>query len=349
VKGVCVLGFRLDDIVVGSGGSDAVTCGSGVPCLTLDFALHSRVNKGGNVNVTGTVTLGSDADITGITLQGIGGIQTVTVIKSVTLSFAATSVGTSSNILNILFNIVASAITNTFLLISSNGFSNTVVNITNVGVNYRPALNSPLISIDNIILNLNGFTLERISTTTTTVAHLNNADETICATRSNNPGMLLSGVTATFIGSSFKNINTGALVVAYGNLTLNNVTFANNYAVRQSAFPSLRHNIFAFNRAEINVVSVFTDTGDSLFIYTSENCGCVVNNVGVPLFVPIFTSAQPSTLSSGSITTFAFTGGSLYPCGLYFNFYRDDISTVQPVPILMNVVDESTAAVQFPL
>jgi hypothetical protein len=356
VKGVCVNGQRIDEVNVGgSQAVDDVTCGAGRSCGSLDFALHSRINSGGKVNIIGNTTLSSDGDITGVSILGQGETQTVMVSKSVTLSFIGNLNNPSTLISNVLFNITSSAVTNTLLLALSGGFVSSLLNLRGVSFSYRPALNSPLVSIDGLRnVNLENVKIERVVASVVNGGmldngkKLDNADDSICAARTNNPGLLLTNFIGNVSKCSFANINTGAIVINGGNVILDGVVFTNNSISRPAGFVNLRHNIFISNGAELAVKGVEVDTQNSYFIYTAENSGVVVNNVESPLFVPVFESAQPSSLMEGDTTPFVFTGGYLYPCGLYFNFYRDDITNSQPAPISLNVPDETTATVTLP-
>jgi hypothetical protein len=110
-------------------------------------------------------------------------------------------------------------------------------------------------------------------------------------------------------------------------------------------FPSLRHNIFVTNGARLSVSDIQTDTGDSYFIYVAENSGADVSGVKSPLFVPSLLSVQPPSLSEETMTTFAFTGKSFYPCRLLMRFYRDEPSNSIPEIFTLNIPDESTATV----
>jgi hypothetical protein len=345
ISGVCTVGSKLIEIVVG-GNDNTVQCGSGDrPCGLLDFALHSRINIGGRINIIGSTSLGSDADITNLTIQGIDRIQTITVSKSVTLSFIGNAVGVNSTLFNLLFNISASAITKTFLLASYGGYSGVGLIVTNVVFDYRTSLNAPLILITGLTnLDFSDVIVEKVNSNLNNNA-LSNADDSICSSKTNNSGLLLTNVVGKLTRLTLSGISTGGMTVSGGSISLDNSTFTNNYVIRQSGFPNLRHNIYVLNFAVINVSSLIVDTGNSYFIYVAENSGCIINNIPSPLFVPVFTSAQPPALSNDTVTTFAFTGSYLYPCGLYFNFYRDDKSNIQLAPIPLNVADENTATV----
>jgi hypothetical protein len=356
MKGICVTGQRIANVTLGGAGAvDNVNCGGGSnpPCASLDFTLHSRVIVGGNISIGGTTTLASDCDITNINILSLSGIQTVTVTKSVTLSYTGNSNSANTEISNVFFNITSSAMTNTFLLVSSQGYPSTKFNLTNINFNYKPGLNAPLISIGNINnVVLNGVTIERIPSSVVNdqmlVRRQRNADDSICASRTNNPGLLLTNVAGIFSNSTFRNINTGGVVVSGGRVTLDNVTFENNYVSRPLGFSNLRHNVFVTNAAEITITNgLQVDTGVSNFIYVAENGGAVVksstNDSFIPLFVPTLESAQPPSLNlNETTTTFAFTGTYLYPCGLFFNFYREG-QDAQPTLIPLNVPDETTA------
>jgi hypothetical protein len=346
-RGICVIGSKLSQVVVG-GGKDSSTCGAvSSPCSSLDYVLHSRINIGGNISVIGASTLGSDGSITNLNIEGSNGVQTITVTKSVTLSFTPSS-SVTTNITNLLFNITSSAITKTLILAPSVIYSSTSsVNLNNVAFNYKITLNAPLIFLDGLnnvnIVSVGIYRIVANSNGLLNNANLNNADDNICASDSTKPGLLLRNVVGKIEQSIFSGINTGAIAVSGGTITLDGITFTNNSVVRPTEFPNLRHNVFASNNAQLNVQSISADTGDSYFIYAAENSNVVINNVQSPLFIPVFLSAQPPSLSNDTLTTFAFTGRFLYPCDLYFNLYRDEPSNILSEALLLNVADENTA------
>jgi hypothetical protein len=293
------------------------------------------------VSVVGRTTLSSDADVTGLILVGVNGMQTVMVTKAVSLSFTATGSGVSMNVTNLLFNLTSSALTSSLFVAVSNSYPSVNFILSNCLFNYRATLSVPLVSISGVSnVDLNNVGMYRAGT-----GAVSNADDSICVSQRNNAGLSLTNSVGRVSQSTFSGLDTGALSVSGGTVTLEGVTFINNSAVRQSGFPNLRHNVFVSNNAQVNVLSIFTDTGNSYFIYISETSGGAVPNIVSPLFTPVLRSAQPPSLSAGEYTMFAFTGASLYPCGLYFNFYRDDPSNVQSQPIVLNVPDENTATV----
>jgi hypothetical protein len=173
---------------------------------------------------------------------------------------------------------------------------------------------------------------------------LDNADTSICSERSNSSGIVSLNTNMTLTNCEFTDIDTGAVVISGGSLVVNNSTFNNNYVTRPTGFPNLRHNIFASNGAVVNITSMTVDSGQSFFVYASDDYSNVrINGLDTPLFVPTIASAQPSALSPGESTTFAFSGGSLYPCGLYLNVSRDADGNSLVGSFIANVHDESTA------
>jgi hypothetical protein len=77
--------------------------------------------------------------------------------------------------------------------------------------------------------------------------------------------------------------------------------------------------------SNINILSINVDAKELYFINVAKYSGVIINNIVLRLFVLVFMLAQPPKLNNEDSTTFAFAGNSLYPCGLYFNFYRDDV------------------------
>jgi hypothetical protein len=278
-----------------------------------------------------------------ISIEGQGATQVISSNKSVSLSFVNTgSAVLSTNITNVKFDISSSAITKSLIIMRGSGLT---LKITNVTFNVRVGLSAPLLSLSDGNIIFDGITIERINNANSVMERLSNADDSICATQTGKSGILLSNILEGNISTStFKNINTGAMIISGGVINLNGVTFSDNYISRPTGFPSLRHNVFMSNNARVTVSGLQTDTGDSSFIYTSEVNGGVVNGLeDSPLFVPVFSSAQPSSLSDGETTIFAFSGRFIFPCGLFFNFYRGDESTAQLTPIALNIPDENTA------
>jgi hypothetical protein len=95
-----------------------------------------------------------------------------------------------------------------------------------------------------------------------------------------------------------------------------------------AGFPNLRHNIFVYNGGVANVTSSTSDTGDSFFIYPSnEKPKSYVYGLDAPVFVPVLASSETIKLQTDSShTTFTLKGKEFYPCGMEFNVFRGSIN-----------------------
>jgi hypothetical protein len=115
---------------------------------------------------------------------------------------------------------------------------------------------------------------------------------------------------------------TGAMRIRGGEVKLISVRFADNIIQTFEGFPSLRHNIFISNGANLTTTESILDTGTSNFIYVSSDSSVSNVNLKAPMFVPYLKSVSPSKKPSTPNIEFTFTGSYFYPCNLQVNIYK---------------------------
>jgi hypothetical protein len=346
-SGVCIPADKSDLIYVGgSGASDTMVCGENlvIPCESLDFAIHSRLNLTAlspTVNILGQTTLTNDCDITGLRLSSQNEQQIIIVPKSVSLLFNASRISQNLTITNIIFNITSSAVHNS-ILSGFSSYSGVLILLENVSIIYLPVLNAPHLLFNGIsTINLINVKIEKRISTLRTI--LNNADTNICSLRSNSSAISLINSNISMNNCEIRNVDTGAIVISGGSINVQSVIFTNNYVSKPTSFPNIRHNVFATNGAIVNIESMTVDSEDSFFVYGSDNVR--ISGLDIPLFVPYFESISPSLLSEGLSTTFAFSGRSFYPCGLMLIIARDAEGNTLVGEFPTSVHDENTSTV----
>jgi hypothetical protein len=193
-------------------------------------------------------------------------------------------------------------------------------------------------------VNVSNVTVEKIASRNAD-GLLANADDSICGLRTTNPALSLLACKGVVELCTFRNVDTGAVVVEGGELEFSSVSFVNNTVYRDSKYPNLRHNIYASNGTKVQIRSVQVDSGDSNFIYASDDgSGVEISGVSIPLFVPFLTSLKPSELSEDETTTFVFTGTGFFPCGLKLKIRIEPPSKDFPSDLFDMEVQEETIA-----
>lgn len=237
---------------------------------------------------------------------------------------------------------------------ASSSSSSSRVSLDSVEFQFKVVLNAPLISMNRLALfNFTNISVTKVPQPLEMGEGMSNADDSICGVRPTSPGLLLMGSSGTISKSSFMGISTGAILIDGGGVVLEDVSFTSNFITRLTNFPGLRHNMFVSNGAEVNFTSIKVDTGESNFVYVSDdNSGSVINGLDVPLFVPSLLSSHSSGITSPgdfTTTTIVLLGSSLYPCGrLTLTLYKDIPSNIIAQQINVMVADESTATVSIP-
>jgi hypothetical protein len=150
-----------------------------------------------------------------------------------------------------------------------------LVILHNVRVLYTGTLIVPVINFTQIEkYSFNLTDIRRIESTERKSERKSNSED-VCGVNTSAPAVLLSDSVGVIYRSSFTNINTGAIVVSGGNLTLARIQFTNNI-IETAAIgehSNIRHNLYYTMGASVTAVNIGTDTGKSWFFSSDENNG----------------------------------------------------------------------------
>ncbi|KAK2951202.1 hypothetical protein BLNAU_13818 [Blattamonas nauphoetae] len=139
----------------------------------------------------------------------------------------------------------------------------------------------------------------------------------------------LENTSSSLMWTSFTQIETGALVVDGGSVSLHSSAFEDNSAGNWS-FPSFHRNIGCRNGGKVSIQSLSGGDGtkDRPSAWISSDCSVSgqLIDVDAPLFIPTLADENCSSTKDSKTSTFEISveGTQLIPCGLLLEIFSKD-------------------------
>jgi hypothetical protein len=178
--------------------------------VSLNNAVNTKLDKSVSspvVLVSTETNLNGNADISGVTIQGLTSISNIKVITLSTLSILFQAGLSRPVIISFLnFNISLPLITSPLINATSLNAQSSVLNVSQVTFSYSTTLGVPLV----ILSGLNNVQLTSVSFVRVATSLLANADnKEMCEIQTNTPSLDLNNSQVVISSSSFENLNTG--------------------------------------------------------------------------------------------------------------------------------------------